>query len=89
MNLLLLGIGGVIGYVIGYVAGILQVKEVRQTEAIAHNRTIEGKNAEINRLRNNNNELQKSNNELQQRNRAQMDAFDRITGFNRDYFKRF
>lgn len=89
MNLLLIAIAGVIGYGVGFVAGILQVNGIRKTEAVAHNRLIERKNAEIWRLQNSNNDLQKTNNELRQRNNAQVAAFDRMTGNDRDYFKKF
>lgn len=82
MNLILIGIAAVVGFVVGFVAGVLQVKEIREVDKIAHNKLIERKNAEIWRLQN-------SNNELRQRNNAQCDAFDRITGFDGDCFKPF
>lgn len=82
MNLILIGIAGVVGYIAGFIACALHVKEIRKVDEIAHNNLIKRKNDEIFRLR-------KSNNELQQRNAAQIDAYDRITGNSNDYFKRF
>ena len=82
MNLILIGIAGVVGYIAGFIACALHVKEIRKVDEIAHNNLIKRKNDEIFRLR-------KSNNELQQRNAAQIDAFDRATGNNHDYFKPF
>ena len=96
MNLILIGIAGVVGYIAGFIACALHVKEIRKVDEIAHNNLIKRKNDEIFRLRKsnnelqqNNNELQQNNNELQKRNAAQIDAFDRATGNNHDYFKPF
>ena len=89
MNLILIGIAGVVGYIAGFIACALHVKDVREVDEIAHNNLIKRKNAEISRLRKSNNELQQNNNELQKRNAAQIDAFDRATGNNHNYFKPF